>query len=71
MIDDFSIDEFVRVVINPEFVFCKNHNLFIYFKFIIIIFGKIIEKKDSDSENFFNNKNDFSEIENKFKKDFR
>ena len=56
---------------NLKLVFYKNHNLFIYSKFIIIISEKIIEKENSDSDNFSNNENDFSKIENKFKKNFR
>lgn len=72
MIDNVIIGKFVYVIIKPKLVFYQNYNLFIYFKSVIVIFGKVFEKKNFSDFDSFNNKNDFSEIENKsFKKDFR
>ena len=45
MIDDTTIDEIVRAIIDSELVFCKNHNLLMYLKFAMTIEKAVTIKK--------------------------
>jgi hypothetical protein len=50
IIDDTSIDEIVREMIEPELIFCKNHNLLMYSKFVMTSSEKNpIVENDSNS----------------------
>jgi hypothetical protein len=52
IIDDVSIDETVREVIDFELIFCKNHNLLMYSKSVMIISKKnsIVENESNSSD---------------------
>ena len=72
IINNIIIKKFIYIIIKLELIFYQNYNLFIYFKFIIIIFGKIFKEENFLNFDNFNNENNFFKIKNKlFKKDFR
>jgi hypothetical protein len=63
-----SIEEIVREMIDSELVFCKNHNLLMYSKFVMTsseknsIVEDVFESSDSDfSENDLFDVNDSSD----------
>jgi hypothetical protein len=67
-IDDVTIDETMRKVVSFELVFCKNHNLLMYSKFVMTsseknsIVEDVFESSDSDfSENDLFDVNDSSD----------
>ena len=68
MIDDITINEIVRAIVDFELVFCKNHNLLMYFKFAMTVLDKhvTIEKIDDiDSFDFdFDFDDDLFDVEN-------
>ncbi len=51
IVGDALISEAVREVVRPKLVFCKDYNLLIYPKSIIVvpINGKVVELKDDNS----------------------
>lgn len=62
-INDVSIDEVVREMIDSELIFCKNHNLLMYLK-SVMTFEKevIIENADSSSSNFDSDSDDANDL---------
>jgi hypothetical protein len=60
MIEDSSIDETSRKIVDSKLVFCKNHNLLMYSKSIMIISEKV--KEESKSENDSSDENEVSDV---------
>lgn len=65
MIEDLKINEYIREVIKSKLFFCKDYNLLMYFKLMIIISRVIIKKIFSfDDENEFNFNDNLLNIKN-------
>ncbi len=64
IIDDVNIDEIVREMIDFELVFCKNHNLLMYSKFVMTSFSEknSIVKNVFDSFDFDSFSDDLSDV---------
>ena len=63
MIENFKILKFSRVIRGSLIIFCKNHNLLMYSKFVIILhFVVVNEGFFSSLSKLFNLKNEFSNI---------
>jgi hypothetical protein len=70
IINDISIDEIVREIIELELVFCKNHNLLMYSKFVMTSSEKnsIIENKFDSSD--FDSNDDLFDVNDSSDKNF-
>jgi hypothetical protein len=70
-IDDVSIEEIVREVVEFELVFCKNHNLLMYSKFVMTSSEKdSIVENESNSFDSDSSENDLFDVENSFDENF-
>ena len=68
MIEDTTIDEKVRAVVDSKLVFCKNHNLLMYLKFALTVSKRIVEEientSNSNSSSSSKKENNLLDIEN-------
>ena len=72
MIDDVFAKKMSRAVIDSELVFCKNHNLLIYLKFVMTMLDKHvtvekiddIDSKSASSNSFEDSNDDIFDVEN-------
>ncbi len=72
-IENVSIDETVRKVVDLELVFCKDHNLLMYSKFVMtssseknLIVEDVFDSSDFDDSS----ENDLFDVKDSFDEDF-
>ena len=72
-VKDFNIEKIIRQIIDFELIYHRDHNLFMYFKTIILLFRKIIAFVDdtSKSKSNFSSEDELSNIKNIFQFKFK
>ena len=61
MIDDVFAKKTSRVVVDSKLVFCKNHNLFMYLKFVMTMSSKHVTIEKIDDVDSFDSSYDFDD----------